>query len=144
MSPDISFHFNAADKLTHACKVLRKARALGHRVLVRVPGAELVRLDQSLWTMSALAFLPHARPGDPLRVLAHSPIRLDDDPSAVWTTDLLLNLMPEMPPSFERYKKVIEIVGLSEEDRAAARQRWRRYRDQGHEPQRHDLAAARA
>jgi len=140
--PDISFHFNAADRLAHACKVLRKAHTMRHRVWVLAPAPELARLDQMLWTMTALAFLPHARPGDPPRVLAHSPIRLDDDPTSAWPADVLLTLMPEVPPGFERYRKVIEIVSLSEEERATARRRWRRYRDLGHEPQRHDLAAA--
>ena len=56
---EISFHFNAPDKLGHACRLLRKADNAGHQVVVVGPDATLRQLDASLWTFSALDFVPH-------------------------------------------------------------------------------------
>jgi DNA polymerase IIIc chi subunit len=56
---EVTFHFNAADKLGHACRVLRKAVASGAKVVVTGDTALLRELDVALWTFAALEFVPH-------------------------------------------------------------------------------------
>ena len=55
---------------------------------------------------------------------------------------VLVNLRGELPPGYERFQRVIEVVTLDEADRASARERWRNYKALGLEPQRHDLQLA--
>ena len=58
--------------------------------------------------------------------------------------EVLLNLRPEWPPFFSRFQRLIEIVSLDDEDRAAARERYRFYRDRGYEIRTHDLSKTSA
>jgi DNA polymerase-3 subunit chi len=54
---------------------------------------------------------------------------------------VLVNLKASLPAGFEAFARVIEVVTLEESDRQQARERWRQYRAQGIEPQRHDLVS---
>ena len=56
----IDFHFNAEHRLHYACRVTRKARAAGKRLVVFARDSDrLAQFDTALWTFSALDFLPH-------------------------------------------------------------------------------------
>jgi DNA polymerase-3 subunit chi len=50
-----------------------------------------------------------------------------------------VNLGVEVPTGFERFERVIEVVGLDDADRQLARTRWRHYADRGYTMTRHDL-----
>jgi len=56
---------------------------------------------------------------------------------------VLLNLRPECPQYFSRFRRLIEIVGVEDADRAGARERFRFYRDRGYEIRTHDLSKGR-
>ena len=47
----------------------------------------------------------------------------------------------ELATGFERFKKLIELVTNDDEDRQAARARWKHYASRGYAITRHDLAA---
>jgi len=140
---EVSFHFNAPDKLGYACRLLRKAYAKGVRTLVLVEPRELAALDAALWQRSTHDFLPHSTEQDPAHVRAHSPIHLCSDPvptnEAGTSPAVLVNLRTEMPSDFLAFARVIEVVTHEPEDRHLARERWRLYKQSGIEPQRHDL-----
>jgi DNA polymerase III subunit chi len=137
---EVSFHFNAPEKLGYACRVLRKGFQLGSRMVVLVEPAALGALDLALWQKSTHDFLPHCSDGDPPHVQAHSPVLLcSGAPQASGNGRVLVNLRAAMPEDFAAYAKVIEIVTFDTHDRDQARDRWRRYRQAGIEPQRHDL-----
>lgn len=142
--PEVAFHFNAPDKLAYTARLLRKAYLKGARVLVLSPREAIDDLDRQLWLVSPGDFVPHARPGDPPEVQRQSPIRLSDAlaPGDGAPGMVLVNLLPDAVARPEAFERVIEVVGLDEADRAAARQRWRTYTAAGIEPQRHDLARA--
>jgi DNA polymerase-3 subunit chi len=140
----IDFHFNVDHGVAYACRVLRKARAAGKTALVFSRDAErLARLDQALWSFSALDFLPHVRWPSPLA--ARTPIWLArealDEPR-----DLLLLLDDEAAPDFAawfpRFEKIIDVVSTEEDDRARARARFKTYRDAGLVPVAHEIGAA--
>ncbi len=142
---EVAFHFNAADKVAHACRLLRKAWGLGHRVVVVADAPTLRALDGALWTFSQADFLPHcvagaAQPG----VLARTPLVLAADTAAVPHHEVLVNLTTGVPEGFEKFARLIDVVGLDEEDRQAARERWKHYKARGLPLVRHDLAESRA
>ena len=126
----VEFHSGVVDKLGMACRFLRKAHAAGAHVVVCGDGASLDRLDVALWTFDPLSFVPHAR----LRgaavappALARTATWLVDDPAAVPTREILLNLGPAMVEDWVHFARVVEIVSSDPEDAEAGRRRWRRY-----------------
>jgi DNA polymerase-3 subunit chi len=49
-----------------------------------------------------------------------------------------------VPPGFERFDRLIEVVTTDAEDRNIARTRWRHYTEHGYTITRHDLALKRS
>ncbi len=139
----IDFYTNAADKAHAACRIVAKAYSLGHRILVCCPDAQSAQnIDRVLWTTPATGFVPHCGPANPLAGV--TPIIIgcrDEDPQHA---EVLLNLRAEWPPFFGRFERLIEIVSLDEDDLAAARSRYKFYRDRGYAIRTHDLASGRA
>lgn len=135
----VAFHFNAVDPLGYTCRLLNKALGRGARLVVCADAAALNRLDQQLWTAQPLSFLPHARPDAPPHVLACSPIWLRTHLTGDEPADVLVNLTPDTPAGFERFKRLIEVVSTHEQDRLLARQRWKAHVAQGRTPDRFDV-----
>lgn len=139
---EVAFHFNAPDKAAYVCRLLRKAYLKGARVAVLAPGEQIDTLDRGLWLLAQGEFVPHCVGADAEPTRRHSPIHLLDRLDERAPTQVLVNLTDEVPADYARFERVIEVVGLSDEDRASARQRWRQYLADGIEPQRHDLKSA--
>lgn len=137
---EVAFHFNASDKLGYACRLLRKAVGQGVRVVVTAAPELLQRLDTTLWTFAPLAFIPHCHAGSEARLRDASPVLLAPALDGVPAHPVLLNLGEAVPPGFERFERLIEVVTLDDPDRQAARQRWKHYADRGYAITRHDLA----
>ena len=136
----IEFHFNAPDRLNYACRLLRKVYASQLRAGVVGSQPFLGHLDQSLWTFSALDFIPHAlvevaRPAD-----QGAAVVLAETVAALGQVDVLVNLGDQVPDGFESVGRLIEIVTSDDLDRANARSRWKHYAQLGYELVRHDLA----
>lgn len=139
----VSFHFNAVDRLQHACRVLRKAATQGIRVFVLGDRATLEDLDHRLWVFAPTSFVSHhwasveeADPSDATAVLGERIVQFPG-------RSVLLNLSSAVPeeslPSLDR---VIEIVSGEDADRAAARVRWRTYVARGCTLEQHDLRSS--
>lgn len=142
----IDFHFNASDKVLYACRLLRKAVKLHGAELIVVGEPEtLDAVDASLWALSAVEFIPHCRSDSDAHVLTRSPVVLMSVDAGAWPHHkVMVNLGSALPSGFERFDRLIEIVGRDTEDRQLARSRWRHYTDRGYAITRHDLAEARA
>jgi DNA polymerase III subunit chi len=137
----IDFYFEAEDKLQVACRLSAKAAQQKLRVLIYTPDeAAAQRIDKMLWTWQATAFLPHCMTRSPLA--AQTPVLITHDPEDTPHDEVLLNLHSEWPPAFSRFRRLVEIVGRDDEDREAARGRFRFYRDRGYEIVNHDLSKA--
>ena len=137
---DIAFHFNAPDKLAYACRLLRKAVGSGAKAVVLASADDVARLDTQLWTFSALEFIPHCRADSAPELLAQSPVVLATRLSeGLPHREVLVHLGDSVPPGFETFARVIEVVSLDEADRQLARQRWKRYTELGYTLLRHDL-----
>lgn len=139
---EVDFHFNAADKVHHTCRLVRKAVGSGAKVVVLAGEELLSRLDAALWHFSAVEFIAHCRDTAAPEVLARSPVILASDGRATLPHQhVLINLGAEVPQGFERFERLIEIVTEGDEDRQAGRTRWRHYADRGYTLKRHDLRA---
>ena len=141
---EITFHFNAPDKIGHACRLLRKAVASGAKVVVTAESALLRDLDVALWTFAPLEFVPHCLSTGSPAVLAASAVVLAESPQAAPHQQVLVNLGSSVPPGFERFERLIEIVTVQEEDRQSGRQRWKHYSERGYVIKREDLAPKEA
>jgi len=137
----IDFYFDAEDKLQVACRLSAKAAQQKLRVLIYTAdevGAH--RIDKLLWTWQSTAFLPHCMTRSPLA--GETPVLITHDPEDTPHDEVLLNLHHDWPPAFSRFQRLVEIVGREDDDREAARARFRFYRDRGYEIVKHDLSKA--
>lgn len=135
----IDFYFNADDRLQVACRLAGKAMAQKKRLLIYAPEAETAqRIDKLLWTWPATGFVPHCAPRDPLA--CETPVLIAAGGEPLPGCEILLNLSAECPPHFERFERLLELVGTGTEERDSGRERFRFYRDRGYAIANHDLA----
>jgi DNA polymerase-3 subunit chi len=145
----IDFAFGAPDRLRTACQVVRKQYLAGQRMVVFCTDpARLTAFDRMLWAFDDTSFVPHVLASDALApqtpvVLTASPPQpvgvaaqaAAPDQPPPW----LLNLDDNCPPGYDTFARILEIVSGDDADRQAARQRWRAYLADGHEPQSHAI-----
>jgi DNA polymerase III subunit chi len=137
----IDFYVDADDRLRVACRLSAKAVAQKLRVLVYAPdGDTAAAIDKLMWTTPAIGFLPHVAAGHCLA--QETPVVIARGAADSPHDEVLVNLAAEWPPAFARFQRLIEIVTADEDDKRAARGRYRFYRDRGYEIRTHSLAAA--
>lgn len=137
---EIAFHFNAPDRLAYACRLLRKAVSSGAKLVVTGQSDTLQQLDAALWTLSPMDFVPHCFLESEPHVVTASSVILAASTESVPLRQVLVNLGPAVPNGFEHFDRLIEVVGLDDEDRQVARDRWKHYAERGFVITRHDLA----
>lgn len=136
----IDFYFNADDRLAVACRLAGKAFAHKKRLLIFAPDRETAgRVDRMLWTWQQQSFVPHCLADDPLA--AQTPVLITAESADPPECDVLLNLAAECPPFFERYARLLEVVGMDDAERGRGRGRYRFYKERGYPIGHHDLAA---
>ena len=120
-------------RLRLACKLAEKAYDNGHRVYVlAADAAQAGVLDELLWTFRQNSFVPHAR--YPVPADETAPVWISSDPPPQQADDVLINLTADLPPRFEQFQRILELVDQHPDVLAASRQRFRAYRAQGIEP----------
>lgn len=143
----IDFHYNTADKVLHACRLLRKAVRLNGDARLVVIGEPdtLDAVDAALWALSASDFVPHCRSDSAPEVLARSPVvLLNPDGAAPAHRQVLVNVGAALPAGFERFDRLIDIVSSQPEDRQIGRARWKHYANRGYAIAAHDFGKADA
>jgi len=135
----IDFYVDADDRMRVACRLAAKAVAQELRVLIYAPDGEVAAaLDRLMWTTPAIGFVPHVMAEH--RLAAETPVVITRGDGDSPHDEVLVNLARESPPSFARFQRLVEIVSCDDEDRRAARERYRFYRDRGYEIRTHSLA----
>jgi DNA polymerase-3 subunit chi len=137
---EIDFYSGGGDRLHTACRLVATAARKGFKVMIYAPDmATVEQIDKLLWTFSAIDFIPHCKAGD--KLAEFTPVILSDSGRNPPHDDVLLNLGPENPPFFSRFRRLIEIAGNTDEDTRAARKRYRFYQDRGYEIRHHRLSS---
>jgi DNA polymerase-3 subunit chi len=137
----IEFFFNVEDKLQKIAELGASVVSKGRRLMVFSTDAEsAATVDSYLWSNPATGFMPHCRAGHALAAV--TPIIIDFHGEQLAHDDVLLNLQSQHPPFFSRFRRLIEIVGVDEADKSAARERYRFYRDRGYEIKSFDVSGA--
>jgi DNA polymerase-3 subunit chi len=128
----IDFHTNIPDKLSYACRLARKAYAARAKVVLLADSpAQAAELNEALWTLSGVDFVPHVMAGDPLA--PETPVIVTADEAVPLPhADMLINLTRRTPAGFERFVRMFEIISTDEEDAAAGRKRYVAYKRQDH------------
>lgn len=128
----IEFFFNVEHKLKKISELSEKVFKKDQRLMVLTPDEEMtLELEFFLWSQPATGFLPNCRADHVLA--AETPIVIDSLDTQLTHNDVLINLQSQHPPFFSRFTRLIEIVGMDEADKAAARTRYSFYRDRGYE-----------
>ena len=135
----IDFHSKIPDKLSYACRLIRKAQVANTKLVVLAEDREqLNNIDSLLWTFSEQDFLPHVIAGDSLA--AQTPIILTDDcEEALPHHHALVNLSRRTPEFFARFERMFELVSNDEQDLVAGRERYKYYQERGY-PLTHHVA----
>lgn len=140
----VEFHFNVPERLAYACRLLRKAARQGAGVAVTGPTATLGQLDGMLWSFDQIEFVPHLRlrTGESSRPrLRRTPLWLVEQPEQASHYPVLVNLGIEPPGGFESFLRLIEVVGVDDDDRASGRARWKYYASRGYPISRREVGA---
>jgi DNA polymerase-3 subunit chi len=139
---EVAFHVNVPDPVAYACRLLRKAYLRGVTVLVLGEAGQIASLDDLLWAMRPVDFVPHCRGSGEAGLLKRSAVVLIDDmgQKPLRPFDALLNLTAEVPAGYGAFGRLFEVVSLAEADLQAARRRWRAYQNDGVAPKRHEIA----
>jgi len=121
-----------------ACRLTQKVYRLKHRIYILTGDhEESAQLDRLLWTFNPGSFIPHQIHTD--LVDARLPVLIGHGAPPAEFNDVLISLAPKVPEFFERFERVAELVSADEPERAAARDRFRQYRDRGFPVQTHNL-----
>jgi DNA polymerase III subunit chi len=145
MPPRVDFYVSAeageSVRLRLACRVAEKAYLAKQRVLVWSDDASVLpRFDELLWTFGDGSFVPHdtvTQPG----AACEAPVALTAGPLPGGFSDVLINLGSAVPPFFDRFARVAELLDARPEVRGAGRERFKDYRGKAIEPQTHNVRA---
>lgn len=130
------------DSLRVACRLAEKAWRQGNRVCVQLADADAMRhLDTLLWTFKQESFVPHEiEGGDPgAQSIEPPPVVLVAGASTAESADVLINLAGAYPDNAAGFPRIAEVVAADAESKNSARDRYRRYRDQGFELNSHEV-----
>lgn len=130
-------------RLGYACRLVEKAYKLQHRIHAHAADGSMARsLDELLWTFRQGSFVPHemlapggGHPLAPVTIGAAGDAGQAEPPAA----DLLINLATEVPAFYQRFPRIAEVIDGSPAGREAGRARHRFYREQGLEPETHEV-----
>ena len=135
----VEFFFNVPDKLAKTAELCERAVIKGRQLTIFSQDEAMSnQLQQQLWTHSATSFLPSCKLEE--TASQFSPIVLATKGEKLLQDDILINLQIEHPPFFSRFRYLVELVGLDETDKMAARVRYKFYRDRGYEIKSSDAA----
>ncbi len=121
-----------------ACRLLEKAYIKGHRVYVHCNDQKDAEwLDELLWTFRDDSFIPHNLQGEGPE--PPPPVQLGFNKEPRGFNDILLNLASEIPPFYNKFKRVMELVLNVESEKELSRAHYKEYRARGCELQTHNI-----
>ncbi|MBB5191550.1 DNA polymerase-3 subunit chi [Silvimonas terrae] len=130
---EVTFYFNVKNREQALVQLVGKAVAQQRAVSVLAASeAEVARLDRLLWDTPHTGFVPHCRAAD--EIAAQTPVILDCRADLLPPRQVLFNWTGEVIAEMAEHDRIIEIVPQDEEQRLAARERWRGWQARGFKP----------
>ncbi|HWK74230.1 MAG TPA: DNA polymerase III subunit chi [Povalibacter sp.] len=137
----VDFYVLSADapdaRLRYACRLAERAVEQGCRTYIQAPDVQ--RLDDLLWTFSDGSFLPHEIYRGQAAAHERVMVMVGSEPGPQSHRGLLINLMDALPPDVNAYERIAEIVDVDPERKRTARERYKKYREQGCTMESHNL-----
>lgn len=128
----IDFYFNVANKQQLLAALVQGALNRRRHVTVLANDAgNATEISASLWQQQADSFMPNVLVNH--NIAALTPVVIHWEENALLQDDMLINLSVTEPIYFSRFTQLIELVGDDEQDKIAARARYKFYRDRGYE-----------
>ncbi len=154
--------------LDTVCLLIEKARAAEQSVYVHTrSAAHADQLDTALWQYRSVSFIPHLNLGSSTRssittlqpdknlkangiaepaILGRQTSNDTETRVAIGychepagRRDVLINLCETVPAFFSRFRRTLEIVSSSENERTFSRERYRFYKNRGYPLNHHNL-----
>jgi DNA polymerase-3 subunit chi len=126
-------------RLRFACRLTEKAYGLKHHVHAHTSSAAIAReLDELLWTFRQGSFVPHELL-QPETQETVAPVTIGHVEQTDSSGYFLINLADEIPPFFDQFARVAEIIDSTPECRRMGRERFSFYKDNGFEPNTHNI-----
>ena len=140
--PQIDFYINkdasAQSAMRTVCRITEKAFKAGFKIhICTQDDYDTQTLDTLLWTFRDRSFLPHEIYSD-----SHT-----DCPITIGTefgpadADMLINTSTKTPENIEQFQRIAEVIDNQDKSIHAGRERYRFYREQGHDPQHHEVSS---
>ena len=113
-----------------ACRLLEKAYLKGHRVYVHCDNQQdAEHLDELLWTFRDDSFVPHNLQGEGPE--PPPPVQIGHSKEPRGFNDILLNMSQQIPPFYQKFKRLMELVGNKESAKELSRTHYKEYRARG-------------
>jgi DNA polymerase-3 subunit chi len=131
----IDFHIlenaNQQQAWLYTCKLIEQAYTDKQAVYIYTNNVqESEKLDKLLWTYSDNAFIPHLLADEKNDV---SPVQIGHGAPPSGTQNLLINLSAQVPAFYKEFDHAIEIVFSDPSVQQLARERYKKYRENGDE-----------
>jgi len=128
----VQFYSNVTDKKAAIATLVRKALAQRHCITMMAENETAAQAySQHLWQQDDASFIPNVLASDALAKT--TPVIIDWQENELCQDDILINLSHVQLTVFSRFKQLVELVGVDEQEKALARERYKFYRDRGYE-----------
>ena len=128
----IDFYFNVVNKQQLLAELVKGALNKRRKVTVLADNAESAReISASLWQQPVEGFVPNVLVDNVLAL--QTPVIIHWQQNPLLQDDMLINFAEVRPSFFSRFTQLVELVGEDEQDKVAARARYKFYRDRGYE-----------
>ncbi len=141
----VEFYFNVANKQKLLLSLVEHALIKHKKVtILSSDNAHARNISAYLWQDKPNSFLPNLMANaqnannTPIVIVCEKNENFHED--AIFQDDLLINLSTHQPKFFSRFTHMVELVGMDDADKVAARQRYKFYRDRGYEIKNNDHA----
>ncbi len=135
----VIFYSNVRDKQAALMILVRKALAKRHLVTLFAESEQAAQAySDVLWQQDSTSFLPNVLASHALA--NETPVVIDWQDEQLCQDDILVNLTQRQLTVFSRFKQLVELVGVDEQDKTLARERFKFYRDRGYEIRHFDEA----
>ena len=128
----IDFYFNVVNKQQLLTELVHGALNKRRHVTVLAEDSDkATKISTSLWQQQAESFVPNVLANHAIAL--QTPVVIHWQENTLLQDDMLINLTQVEPGFFSRFTQLVELVSEDEQDKVAARARYKFYRDRGYE-----------